>query len=171
MSPVGIVGSFLSRAVREVLVSLGFKAIAYQVDPIVPCLGSDAFTAFGPLRPAAAAVRSLRPCGRASTPRRPPVMTVASQHGVRPYRFLAGDSRPWRIDRLHTVAGEPLPVAVRLAIDAGPAAGARPDAVWQLLGITSDERYVQRDEQRSLVNRQPGLGRGTGAVLGRSRVR
>ena len=50
MSPVQIVGSFLSPYVRKVLFALEHKGIAYQVDPIVPFLGSDEFTALSPLR-------------------------------------------------------------------------------------------------------------------------
>jgi chlorite dismutase len=33
------------------------------------------------------------------------------------------------------------------------------DATWTLRGITSTERYVQRDEKAALVSRQEGLGR------------
>lgn len=50
MPPVRIVGSFLSPYVRKVLVSLEHKGVAYQVDPIVPFLGGDEFTALSPLR-------------------------------------------------------------------------------------------------------------------------
>ncbi len=50
MQPVRIVGSFLSPYVRKVLVSLETKGVPYEVDPIVPFLGNDEFSALSPLR-------------------------------------------------------------------------------------------------------------------------
>jgi glutathione S-transferase len=48
--PVTIVGSYLSPYVRKVLACLHLKGIAYEVDPIVPFYGDDAFTRLSPLR-------------------------------------------------------------------------------------------------------------------------
>lgn len=45
-----IVGSYLSPYVRKVLVCLELKGIAWQIDPIVPFYGNDAFTRLSPLR-------------------------------------------------------------------------------------------------------------------------
>lgn len=50
MKPLLIVGSYLSPYVRKVLVCLELKGIAYEVDPIVPFLGDDRFSALSPLR-------------------------------------------------------------------------------------------------------------------------
>ncbi len=47
---VTIVGSYLSPYVRKVLVCLHIKGIPYEIDPIVPFYGSDAFTEVSPLR-------------------------------------------------------------------------------------------------------------------------
>jgi glutathione S-transferase len=47
---VRIVGSYLSPYVRKVLVCLDLKGIPYEIDPIVPFFGGDAFTALSPLR-------------------------------------------------------------------------------------------------------------------------
>ncbi|HEY2775709.1 MAG TPA: glutathione S-transferase family protein [Candidatus Binatia bacterium] len=49
-APVRIVGSYLSPYVRKVLVVLGCKGIAYEIDPIVPFFGDDRFAAASPLR-------------------------------------------------------------------------------------------------------------------------
>ena len=48
--PVRIVGSYLSPYVRKVVVCLGLKGLAYEIDPIVPFLGDDRFSALSPLR-------------------------------------------------------------------------------------------------------------------------
>ena len=48
--PVRIIGSYLSPYVRKVLVVLDLKRIAYEIDPIVPFLGDDRFSAVSPLR-------------------------------------------------------------------------------------------------------------------------
>jgi glutathione S-transferase len=50
MKPLLIVGSFLSPYVRKVLVCLELKGIAYEVDPLVPFFGNDAFSRLSPLR-------------------------------------------------------------------------------------------------------------------------
>jgi glutathione S-transferase len=48
--PVRVVGSYLSPYVRKVLVVLDLKRVRYEIDPIVPFLGGDAFTRLSPLR-------------------------------------------------------------------------------------------------------------------------
>jgi len=47
---VRVIGSYLSPYVRKVLVVLGIKGIAYEIDPIVPFLGDDRFSKLSPLR-------------------------------------------------------------------------------------------------------------------------
>lgn len=48
--PVRVVGSYLSPYVRKVLVVLDLKGVPYRIDPIVPFLGDERFTALSPLR-------------------------------------------------------------------------------------------------------------------------
>ena len=67
---------------------------------------------------------------------------------------------PWVVDGMHSVAGEPMVTAARLSVIAGPLLQASPEAAWVLQGITSNERYVVREEKVALVIRQEGLGRG-----------
>jgi len=50
MKPLLIVGNHLSPYVRKVLLVLELKGIAYEIDPIVPFFGNDAFTKLNPLR-------------------------------------------------------------------------------------------------------------------------
>jgi len=60
---------------------------------------------------------------------------------------------------MKVTAGEPLPVVRRLEIASGSEIPSGPHAAWVLRGITSNERYVVRDEERSqLVANQQGLG-------------
>ena len=47
---VTIIGSYLSPYVRKVLACLEIKQIAYEIDPIVPYFGNEAFSAISPLR-------------------------------------------------------------------------------------------------------------------------
>ncbi len=48
--PVRIVGSYVSPYVRKVLVALDLKGIPYEIDPIVPFFGNDAFSQLSPIR-------------------------------------------------------------------------------------------------------------------------
>ncbi len=48
--PVLVIGSYLSPYVRKVLAVLDYKGIAYQIDPIVPFYGNEAFSELSPAR-------------------------------------------------------------------------------------------------------------------------
>jgi glutathione S-transferase len=48
--PVRVIGSYLSPYVRKVLAVLELKGLRYEIDPIVPFMGDDRFTALSPLR-------------------------------------------------------------------------------------------------------------------------
>ena len=47
---VRIIGSYVSPYVRKVLVVLDLKGIAYEIDPIIPFMGNDAFSKLSPIR-------------------------------------------------------------------------------------------------------------------------
>ena len=49
-TPIRIIGSYLSSCVRKVLAVLELKGLRYEIDPIVPFMGDDRFTALSPLR-------------------------------------------------------------------------------------------------------------------------
>lgn len=80
---------------------------------------------------------------------------------TRLFTFVGGTAGPWIVDRAHCVAGDPLPAAPRISIVAGPIAGLPQSAAWVLRGMTSNERYVVREERSALVSKQQGLGRPT----------
>lgn len=48
--PVQIVGSYASPYVRKVLVALDLKGLSYEIDPIIPFMGNDAFSKLSPIR-------------------------------------------------------------------------------------------------------------------------
>jgi hypothetical protein len=60
---------------------------------------------------------------------------------------------------MEVLAGEPLPAANRLTITPSFDTPAQPQAAWVLRGITSNERYVVREEKDQIVARLLGLGR------------
>jgi glutathione S-transferase len=45
-----VIGSYLSPYVRKVLVVLAHKGLEYEIDPVVPFFGNDAFTELSPAR-------------------------------------------------------------------------------------------------------------------------
>jgi len=47
---VRIIGSYISPYVRKVLVCLDLKRVPYEIDPIIPFMGDDRFSALSPLR-------------------------------------------------------------------------------------------------------------------------
>ena len=77
------------------------------------------------------------------------------------FNFIGGNAGPWRVERAQAVIGAPLCEVPRVSVM--PASMALPPgAAWLLRGITSNERYVTREEKSALVKTQEGLGR-TGA--------
>jgi chlorite dismutase len=77
--------------------------------------------------------------------------------------FVGGPTGRWAVERVETVAGTALPPAPGLTVleGAAAAAGGPPGATWILRGVTSNERYVTRDEHEALSARQEPLGRPT----------
>ncbi|WP_411886624.1 chlorite dismutase family protein [Polaromonas sp. YR568] len=76
------------------------------------------------------------------------------------FSFIGGSTGPWLIDQMHGVVGESMVIASRLSLVPGSVVQLPPGAAWFLRGITSNERYVVREEKEALVSRQEGLGRG-----------
>ncbi|HSD96080.1 MAG TPA: chlorite dismutase [Sulfuricaulis sp.] len=77
---------------------------------------------------------------------------------TRSFSFIGGDTGRWRVTEMEAIAGEPLPAAKRLEIAPGSEIPIDPQAAWVLRGITSNERYVGREERRQIVATLPGLG-------------
>jgi len=78
---------------------------------------------------------------------------------ARLFSFVGGDTGLWRVAKMEAVAGEPLPAARRMTITAGSEVPSDPHAAWVLRGITSNERYVVREEKDQIVAKLLDLGR------------
>ena len=77
------------------------------------------------------------------------------------FHFAGGSAGRFVVESMSTVCGAPLPLVERVEIAAGGVPGGFPDAAWVLRGVTSNERYVTRDEKGELVRKQVPLGRGS----------
>jgi hypothetical protein len=77
----------------------------------------------------------------------------------RSFTFVGGATGPWRVVRMETIAGEPLPEVPRIEVVSALLGSPPSGAAWLLRGFTSNERYVTRPERQLLVARQPPLGR------------
>lgn len=78
---------------------------------------------------------------------------------TRLFSFIGGDAGLWRIAAMDAMVGEPLPAASRLAIASGAEISSGLHAAWALRGITSNERYVDREERTQIVAKLLDLGR------------
>jgi len=78
---------------------------------------------------------------------------------TRLFSFMGGNIGAWRVTTMTAIVGEPLPAAKRLEIASGAEIPSDPKAVWVLRGITSNERYVVREERNQIVAKQLDLGR------------
>jgi hypothetical protein len=78
---------------------------------------------------------------------------------TRLFHFVAGQNGPWLIKQSLCVSGDPLPAATRITVVPDTPGFHPAGAAWSLRGVTSNERYVTRNEKTALVARQEGLGR------------
>jgi len=78
---------------------------------------------------------------------------------TRLFTFVGGDTGLWRVTTLEGITGEPLPAVKRLGIAADPDNPTGPGSDWVLRGITSNERYADREERTEIVAKQLPLGR------------
>lgn len=75
------------------------------------------------------------------------------------FTFLGGDTGPWRVRSLRPIIGASLEIPARLEIHSELLSQLPQGASWLLRGVSSNQRYVNRAEQVSLVAIQPPLGR------------
>lgn len=78
---------------------------------------------------------------------------------TRLFSFIGGDTGKWRVAKMEAIVGEPLPDARKLDIASGAVSSSDPPAAWVLRGITSNERYVDREEKNQIVAKLLDLGR------------
>jgi chlorite dismutase len=75
------------------------------------------------------------------------------------FEFVGGDTGIWQVVKTNTLVGDSLLEVSRLDIASDSKIKPRPDASWVLRGITSNDRYVIREEKNELVSKQQGIGR------------
>jgi len=78
---------------------------------------------------------------------------------TRLFSFIGGDTGLWRVAKMEVIVGKPLPAASRLEIASGSETPSDPHAAWVLRGITSNERYVVREEKNQIEAKLLDLGR------------
>ena len=78
---------------------------------------------------------------------------------TRLFSFIGGDTGQWRVAKIEAIVGEPLSDARKLDIASGAGSSSDPRAAWALRGITSNERYVVREERNQIVAKLLDLGR------------
>jgi len=75
------------------------------------------------------------------------------------FNFAAGKMGDWHIKEIFPIVGESLVMAERLSISAGKCSDELNSSAWVLKGKTSNDRYVELEEKKLLINRQESLGR------------
>ena len=86
-------------------------------------------------------------------------MSTAASPVPRLFSFIGGEAGAWRVDDVRAITGEPVPAVPKISVVAGAVPQLPSGANWLLRGITSNERYVEREEKTALVAKQEGLGR------------
>ncbi len=76
---------------------------------------------------------------------------------ARLFSLSGAASGPWRVRSIDAVRGATLPAAAALDVRAG--SGAPDDALWSLHGMSSNARYLTREEKTRLLEAQEELGR------------
>jgi hypothetical protein len=75
------------------------------------------------------------------------------------FSFVGGTKGEWAVVSARAIVGDALPAVGRVGIIAGPVAAMPDGATWILRGVTSNDRYVTREEKDALVGKQTALGR------------
>lgn len=75
---------------------------------------------------------------------------------ARLFSFVGGDTGPWRVTRSSAIIGEPLRAVARVDVVSGAVAANA--TAWSLRGITSNERYVLREEKINSCPNSRGWG-------------
>jgi hypothetical protein len=75
------------------------------------------------------------------------------------FTFVGGKMGKWTVVSVKVIVGDPLPAVERLDIVNGAVAALPEGAKWMLRGVTSNERYVTREEKDRLTKKQVALGR------------
>ena len=78
---------------------------------------------------------------------------------TRLFTFAGGEIGLWRVVRIETIVGESLAAVPKLDVISGPIPALSNGAKWILQGMTSNERYLTREEKEQLAPKESSLGR------------
>ena len=86
---------------------------------------------------------------------------VKGEDAVSPrlFTFVGGQAGAWSVVSVKAIVGDPLPTVDRLDIVTGAIVTLPDSGKWMLRGVTSNDRYVTRDEKDRLFLKQAALGR------------
>src|SRR5687768_12622650 len=90
-----------------------------------------------------------------------PVSPIVPRMSVVRVSFVAGADGEWNVESVKPIAGEGLSVAAAMTRLEGAAFAPAGDAVWQLDGVRSFQRYLTHEERERLVAAQAEIGRPT----------
>lgn len=74
------------------------------------------------------------------------------------FSFIGGESGSWHTTTMNVITGMAIAKVKKINITAGDISPPK-DAAWIFRGITSNDRYVKRDEKSQLAAKQPSLAR------------
>jgi Chlorite dismutase len=86
-------------------------------------------------------------------------MTQAYRPALHPVTFVGGATGEWNVESVRAVAGDALPLAVRVDVRIGSPTSVEGGRPWVLRGVAGHERYVERAEHDRLKAMSPPLGR------------
>jgi hypothetical protein len=75
------------------------------------------------------------------------------------FSFVGGSTGGWSVLSMKAISGDPLSVVDRVDFVTGAVSSMPKGTEWVLRGVTSNARYVTRDEKDALVKNQAALGR------------
>lgn len=84
---------------------------------------------------------------------------TAVDDNSRMFTIVGGAQGEWVVTSQHTISGECWPTVERVSMIPGSANGIRSNSVWELSGVTTNDRYTTRFEKEQLVAKQAPVGR------------
>ena len=75
------------------------------------------------------------------------------------FSFVGGKAGDWTVVSAKAIVGDPMPAVDRLQIVSGAVVALPDGGKWMLRGVTSNARYLTRDEKDHLVKTQAAFGR------------
>ncbi len=84
---------------------------------------------------------------------------TAVDDNSRMFTIVGGAQSEWVVTSQHTISGECWPTVERVSMIPGSANGIRSNSVWELSGVTTNDRYTTRFEKEQLVAKQAPVGR------------